>query len=435
MRTLIATLTVVFFCGALIAAQGPTAPAASAPAVTLADLERMAIERNPTMAAAEARIDVARGRARQAGAWPNPTAGFAAEEITTGAGDPRGEYGFFVEQTVVLGDKLRLGRAVFDRTAERAEAEREWQRQRIVSSVRRLFYEALAADRRVEVHERLAVLTSEAVGMTAQLFNVGAADRPDYLQSEIEARRVQLDVNAAKNRAFAARHELAALAGNLEVASRPLAGSIDQPLPEIEREAALRGVIEQSPQIRAARAELARTQAVTALARRETFPDLFLRGGAARNRERGETTGQPIGWEGAFEAGVSLPLFNRNAGGTAAARAEELRAAAELQRLELALRSRLASEFAAYSTAVEEAGSYRTEILPRAEEAYRLYLARYREMGAAYPQVLTAQRSLLELSSRYLDSLANAWRAALRIQGFLSGDGLQTPGLGDEPSR
>ena len=194
-------------------------------------------------------------------------------------------------------------------------------------------------------------------------------------------------------------------------------------------------MIEQSPQIRAARAELARTQAVTALARRETFPDLFLRGGAARNRERGETTGQPIGWEGAFEAGVSLPLFNRNAGGTAAARAEELRAAAELQRLELSLRSRLASEFAAYSTAVEEAGSYRTEILPRAEEAYRLYLARYREMGAAYPQVLTAQRSLLELSSRYLDSLANAWRAALRIQGFLSGDGLQTPGLGDEPSR
>ena len=225
MRTLIATLAVVFFWGLLIAAQGPTAPAASAPAVTLADLERMAIERNPTMAAAEARIEAARGRATQAGAWPNPTASFAAEEITTGAGDPRGAYGFFVEQTVVLGDKLRLGRAVFDRTAERAEAEREWQRQRIVSSVRRLFYEALAADRRVEVHERLAVLTSEAVGITAQLFNVGAADRPDYLQSDIEARRVQLDVNAARNRAFAARHELAALAGNLEVASRPLTGS------------------------------------------------------------------------------------------------------------------------------------------------------------------------------------------------------------------
>ena len=49
-------------------------------------------------------------------------------------------------------------------------------------------------------------------------------------------------------------------------------------------------------------------------------------------------------------------------------------------------------------------------------------------MGAAYPQVLVAQRNLFELSSRYFESLENAWRASLRIQGFLSGDGLEPPG-------
>lgn len=416
----------------LVNAQAPRDSQPVVPAVTLADLERLALENNPTMRAAQARIDAARGRARQAGAWPNPTAGFTAEEITTGSDDPRGEYGFFVEQTVVLGGKLRLGRAVFSRAAEGAEAELELQRQRIVSSVRRLFYETLAVDRRVEVHERLAALASEAVGVTAQLFNVGAADRPDFLEAEIEARRVQLDLNAAKNRAFAMRQELAALAGLVEIATRPLAGSIDRPLPEIEREGALRGLIDQSPQIRAARAELSRTQAATALARRETFPDLFLRGGAAHNRERGDISGRAIGWEGAFEAGVSIPLFNRNAGGVAAARAEELRAQAQLQRLELLLRARLASEFSTYLTSVREAESYRTEILPRAEEAYRLYLTRYREMGAAYPQVLVAQRNLFELSSRHLERLEDAWRAALRIQGYLSGDGLQSPGMSDD---
>jgi outer membrane protein, heavy metal efflux system len=430
MRT-IAGVLVLLWTTQFIAAQPAPAPfqaSTTAPPISLPDLERIALESNPTIRAAQAQIDAARGRARQAGAWPNPIAGFTAEEIKLSEQDKRGEYGFFVDQTIVLGGKLRLGRAVFERAADRAVADLELQRLRIVGSVRRAFYEALTTDRRVEVHERLAALVSEAVGVTAQLFNVGAADRPDFLESEIEARRVQLALNAAKNRAFALRQELVALVGQVDIATRPLAGSLEQPLPEIEREAALRGIVDQSPQIGAARAELARAQAVTALARRETFPDLFLRGGAAYNRERGEDTRRPIGWEGALEAGISLPLFNRNAGGIAAARAEELRAQADLQRLELFLRSRLASEFALYLTAVRNAESYRTQILPRAEEAYRLYLARYREMGAAYPQVLIAQRSLFELSSDYLESLEEAWRSTLRIQSLLAGEGLQSPG-------
>lgn len=432
MRCLLA-FSAVFFTASMAGAQpSPAAPAP--PGITLAELERLALETNPTLAAAQARVDAARGRARQAGTWPNPVVGYTGEEIKTGELDARGEHGFFIEQTILLGGKLRLGRAVFDRAAERAEADLELQRQRILSTVRRVFFQTLTLDRRVEVHERLAALASEAVAITAQLFNVGAADRPDFLESEIEARRVQLELNASKNRTFAFRQELAAVVGNAEIAGRPLNGSVDQGLPDLERATVLRNLIEQSPQIRAARAEVARAQAATALARRETFPDLFVRGGAAYNRERGEDTGKPIGWEAAFEAGVSVPLFNRNAGGVAAARAEELRAQAEIKRLELSLQARLASEFSMYLTALGDSESYRTEILPRAEEAYRLYLARYREMAAAYPQVLVAQRNLFDLSSRYLERLEDAWQSALRIQGFLSGDALQSPGTGDNES-
>ena len=34
--------------------------------------------------------------------------------------------------------------------------------------------------------------------------------------------------------------------------------------------------------------------------------------------------------------------------------------------------------------------AYRDEIVPRAEESYRMFRARYEEMAAAYPQVLIA---------------------------------------------
>ena len=407
-------------------AQAPT-PSSTPTPITLEQLEQLALQNNPTVTAAAAGIDAARGRTRQAGAFPNPVIGYSGEEITTGDLDRRGEHGFFVEQTIPLGGKLRLSQDVFQKTIEQAEAIRDLQRLRILSSVRQAYYSVLLTERRIEVQERLAALASEAVGVTAQLFNVGAADRPDYLQIEIESRRLQLQLNRSRNDRFALRAQLAAITGVRDVADRPLAGSIDAAIPNLEREQVLRTLLEQSPELRAARADLERARAVTTRARRETFPDLFLRGGSAYNREHGEDTGRPIGWEGTLEAGVSLPLLNRNAGGVAAARADETRAQAEVTRLELSLQSRAASQFAEYLTALRAAEAYRSEILPRAEEAYRLYLSRYRDMAAAYPQVLVAQRTFFEMSTEYLESLNEAWRAALRLQGLLAGDGLDAP--------
>ena len=423
----LSTLITIALLTAPATAQTQSPSFAQGPAVTLAELEQLALDNNPTPRAAQAAIEAARGRARQAGAWPNPVIGYSGTELKTGELDARGAHGFFVEQTVPLGGKLGLGRQVFERSAERAEAVLDLQRRRVLSTVRTLFYETLTAERRVEVRERLAALASEAVGITAQRFNVGAADRPDYLESQIEARRAQLALNGAKNRAFAAHQQLAAVTGRPDVASRPLTGSIDQAIPELERDAAVRAIVDESPQVRAAKAELARTQAVTAQSRRTTFPDLIVRAGAAKNRERGEDTGRPIGWEGQLEAGLSLPLFNRNQGAVVAARADETRAQSDLRRLELSLQSQAAAEFSTYLTALRASESYREEILPQAEEAHRLYLTRYREMAAAYPQVLVAQRTLFEMSVDYLRNLEDAWRSALRIQGYLAGEGLQAP--------
>jgi cobalt-zinc-cadmium efflux system outer membrane protein len=231
---------------------------------------------------------------------------------------------------------------------------------------------------------------------------------------------------------FALRLQLAAAIGREDVADRRFAGTIDQLLPDLERAAVMQALVEQSPQMRAARAAVSRAQALTARTRRETFPDLFLRGGMAYNREHGEDTGKPIGWEGQIEGGISIPLFNRNQGGIAAARADEVRAEAELRRVELSLRSRAAAEFATYLTALRAAESYRADILPRAEQAYSMYLTRYREMAAAYPQVLVAQRTLFEMSREYVKQLDAAWRSALRLQGLLAGDGLQSPGTSDD---
>ena len=289
-----------------IGAQTQPAVSVDQPPLTLEELEVMALTNNPTMRQATAGIDAARGRARQAGTLPNPTIGYVADEVNGGPVIRGGEHGFFIEQTVPLGGKLRLGRQIFDRVADEAQALVELQQQRIRSAVRTLYYEALTMERRVQVQDRLAQLASEAVSISAQLFNVGAADRPDVLESEIEAKRAQIELIAARNRQFAVWRRLAAMVGDSRLTPRTLAASIDTAIPELDRASALRQAAERSPEVRAARADVERNRAMVAQARRSTFPDLFLRGGSAYNRELLETTigGTPraVGWEASVEA-------------------------------------------------------------------------------------------------------------------------------------
>ena len=54
-------------------------PAASAEvALSIADLEQIALERNPTLVQAATQIDISRAKAQQAGLYLNPTIGYRA---------------------------------------------------------------------------------------------------------------------------------------------------------------------------------------------------------------------------------------------------------------------------------------------------------------------------------------------------------------------
>lgn len=392
--------------------------------LTLAELEQRALARNPTLAEAAAEVDAARGRARQAGLLPNPTIGYTGNEISGGPVIRGGEHGVFAEQMIPLGGKLRLSRQVFEHEANQAEILVDAQRLRVLTDVRRWFFVALAAQRRVEVRERLTMLATEAVGVSRQLFNTGAADTPDVLESEIEARRAQLSLESAQNERFRTWRQLATIVGDLDLTPQLLDGTIDAPVPELDRDAIVQDIINQSPELKAARVAVERAQTAVKRAQRESFPDLVVRGGPRYNRELLEANGQPVGWEAAVDVGLVVPLFNRNQGGIAEARAELARAEQEVRRLELDLQGRAADAFSQYLTMLRSAEAYRGDVLPRAEQSYQLYLARYRDGAAAYPQVIIAQRTLFQATDEYIDAAQGAWIAALELQGRLLMGGL-----------
>jgi cobalt-zinc-cadmium efflux system outer membrane protein len=183
-------------------------------------------------------------------------------------------------------------------------------------------------------------------------------------------------------------------------------------------------LLKQSPELKAAEARIRRAQAGIERERSLRVGDVVVHGGVGFNYDRAHGTG---GWIGELELRFPLPVFDRNQGEVAAARAEADRAQLEARRLELALRARLAEAFRRYATARERAERLSGAIIPRAEQAHRLYLDRFRQMAAAYPQVLIAQRTLFQARAEYVAAIADVWHEAALIEGFLLSGGLDEP--------
>jgi len=405
---------------------GPPQAETTGPTLDLAELERMALENNPTLRQAAAEVQAASGRRRQAGLYPNPRIGYIGEEIRGGS-LRGGQQGFFIEQDIILGGKLGLGQKVFEQEIQMAELESEEQRLRVLNAVHLGYYQVLTSQETLETLRNLARIASETTEISSRLANVGQADETEVLQTEIEEQRVDLAVIREQTRL---RHLWTALAAVVGIPNLPLttlAGRLDDNLPDLNEQALVNSLLNESPTVKIAAANIARAEAQLARERRVAVPDLTLRGGLQQNRELLDPLQQSIGMQGFAEIGVQIPIFNRNQGSVQAAEAARERAEQERARVQLVLRERAAGVIQGYTDARARVERYQSEILPRAQRNYELMLMRWGQMAASYPQVLFAQQTLFQVQTQYVASLGDLWRNAITLQGFLLVDGLEAP--------
>jgi cobalt-zinc-cadmium efflux system outer membrane protein len=401
---------------------------------TLEDAQQIAREKNPTLRQAEIGIRVAKARQQQAGLLPNPIVGYSGDEIRGGS-TAGGKQGFFVEQRVVTGGKLGKNREVFSKETSLAEIEAEEQKIRVETAVKMAFYRVLAAQELADARAQLARIAIENAVTEKRLGNTGQADETEILEAELAAHRLQLAARMQENTLREEWRSLAAVMGNSGMERITVAGNLEQGWPALSDGEVLDAISRQSPAVRIADATAARSNAEVARAQREAIPDLRLRGGLLYNNEPIGTAPYATGWEGTAELGVEFPIFNRNQGNVAAARAESERAEEEKRRIALTLRERAASVLDQYSNARLVAEQYREEILPRAKKAYTIMNDRHGEMLASFPRVLEMQRRLFELHAEYVVALENVWTNGIALQGFLLTDGLEAPARPGEMDR
>jgi len=425
--------TILFAITALASGQASTSPQKS---ITLEELQQLALQHNPTLMQASANIRAAEARKKQSGLYPNPTAGYIGEQIRGGAYGG-GEQGFFVQQNIVIAGKLGLNRNIFEQEKKQAETEADEQKLRVLTNVKLSYIQSLAAQRTIELRENLRKLAQDAVETSHQLANVGEADTPDVLEAEIEAQQTDLAVIQAEQNRQHVWKELAAVVGDANLPLMHLDGSLED-TPAVDAEQLVEKLVNESPAVKIAELGVKKAEASLARAKRQPIPDLQLRAGLEENRELLDTTGKPTGLQGLVEVGVQIPIFNRNQGDVTAAKADVERAQREVERVKLALRERAATVVQNYSYSQTAAARYKSEMIPRAQKAYDMYSKKYQGMAVAYPQVLIAQRTLMQLQVFYVEALESFATSSTALQAYLLTDGLEAPsqpGEIDRPTR
>ena len=197
------------------------------------------------------------------------------------------------------------------------------------------------------------------------------------------------------------------------------------------------GLIVYLPLMRAIRSHARRRQEVGALCPRkrqqppqsskpvrrervEPIPNILIDVNVGHNYETGDTvTG--------VTAGIPLPIFDRNRGTIQQATADLNQSRADAKRLELALSTRLATQYRNYQTAWQYIRAYQDEMLPKAKKANDLLHEGYKARRAAWPDVLVAQRIYLDLQTQYISSLMTYRETDIAIRGLLLTGGLSKP--------
>ncbi len=382
---------------------------------TLDGLLQLAAANNPTIRQARLQIGGETAKALQAGLYPNPVLMYVGEKINSDGS--AGEFqGFEVQQRFVTANKLQLSRLKYRQRARVAEHLAIAQQYRVSNDIQRHFYQTLAAMERVALQSELLKTAEDGSVTSRELFNQGQTNLPGVRRANVMLQQRRLDLLNAENEFAESFRQLTSIVGCPMPIGR-IDGSLrpEATLPPFET--VYTGLVEDSPEVLAARAKLCADQTTLQRESVQWVPDIVVTGGPGYNFSNND----PV-----YNAGVQLeiPLYDRNQGTILQARRDLQRQQEEIRRVELQLRERLAMAYRMYATALQHATEFERVIIPQRRQAYQELLQSYQDNRVDWPDVLDAQREYFTARLQQIDQFRDVRIQEARIDGFLLDGGL-----------
>jgi outer membrane protein, heavy metal efflux system len=387
----------------------------------------LALANNPELRAARAELEAAAARVQQAGLRPNPMLELGGQKAISP--DNNLSVGLTVPLDLNGRKEGRVGVAEREVEVRRAQiAERE---RRIRADVQMKAGEVLAARRTLGVTDELVRANRQALTLVEQRVRQGAAPALDENLMRVEVNRLEAGRLMQASRIDVAILQLKALSGTPPDEPLDIRGDLSSPPSAPAVADALGRGVEQRPDVRAARAEVAVAQAKVRKEQADGRWDASVNVGYQRQdfgfNLRGLTdsgsTRQIQDVFHYFGAGltVTLPVRNRNEGNVAAANAEMTAAERRREFSELIARQEVAAALAQYEAARRTVELYERGVRGVARANVDVVRQSYGLGRATLLDVIAEQRRYIEVENGYTDVLRQAWDAGVDVERAIGG--------------
>jgi len=381
--------------------------------LTLQDAVETALRSRALLKAEAERVNVAEGRKRQAGAWPNPEFEFSNENLRPGQNYSRDvdTLAYVTWPLDVLG-KRQQRVAAAERTVTRTGAELELVRRQMVQTVKLAYWNARGAQERRDLLQTTVANFQRIIDYHAAQLSAGMIAEQDVLRVRLEGERIQIAAHLATIDATSARVQLLKEIGQtvrpdvllteaLEAMPAPLGPS------SVAEALAARG------EIKVAEAAIDEARASVRLQDVTARPDLAVVYGYKRSQLPDALSGVNTSLAAIK---VTLPLSDRNQGNRVAAGAELRRQEWLRAEAETAVSADLQRAAQEYELRRAEVVETLQPLREHARSIAGIAQAAYQQGGLELLRLLDAERSRLDAESAWVDGMVAFQQSVVNLE-------------------
>ncbi len=397
----------------------PALPQVKADGMSLLEVMDIVGAGNPLLKASRESIEAARGRRQQAGLRPNPEFEFESEEMAT---DSFGDFGksvntFAVKHEILTAGKRKAAMAAAGKEVEISAYEYAMLKREINTESKRAFYALLAAQEKVIVSTRLVEIARRNAEASQRRVDAGDVSPVNAVRATVALSKARVELQAAERDKAIAVRELLLLMGAPDATLNSVgqARELYQTTAVPDGEDVLTAVLEKHPQLRGIIRVKELAELEQKVAEKERWPNVEVGFCDETAPEDGGGREQTF----VLEFGIPLPIFDRNQGAIAEAKANRRKAELELQAGRQELSTRFRQALRNYISVRQQVERYAKEIVPGARKAFDLVNLAYKAGDISQLELLEAQQTLAESELEYVEALGELKEAQAELEGLV----------------
>ena len=364
--------------------------ASDAVVLTLAQVQSVARQKNPTFAEFAASRQAARAEVLQALAYANP-------DVEVGLDSALGLF-----QPIESPAKRRSRRNAAEASKPIVEWEEEVFRATLAANVAKAYHTVLYYEHAVDLAKESLRTEQEISQIVGRRVDGGEAPEIDRIKAQVELLKASRTVQVQERQQVSARAVLNTLCGRslppgfvledtLDLGSRVRSPSL---LAGVNMDAAKEVALAQHPVLRRLDAVLRQKELIVLREQKASHPTLRF--------------GVPLGLE--------IPLWNRNKGGIEAAKAEVQKTQAEVERARQEILRDIETSTQTYESVREQLAAFQDGLRAASAESLRIETFRYQEGEVDFLRLLDARRTTRQTEVEYLQTLYDAQIARIELE-------------------